>query len=109
MVTVKAIRVHDYGGPEVLRYEDVELDAPGPGEALVRHRAIGLNFADIHTRAGRYPLPELPGGLGGEGMGLVEAIGAEHLHLPEAGHLSPVEAPHMVSEHLGLHFGRHLP
>ena len=71
----KTIRIHQYGGPEVLRYEDVEIGIPGPGEALVRHHAIGVNFADIHTRAGRYPLPSLPGSLGGEGMGVIEALG----------------------------------
>ena len=71
----KAIRIHHYGGPEVLRYEDVELGAPGPGEVLIRHRAIGVNFADIHTRAGRYPLPSLPGSLGGGAMGVIEALG----------------------------------
>lgn len=76
MPTVKAIRLHRYGGPEVLKYEDVEIGTPGPGEALVRHRAIGVNFADIHTRNGRYPLPALPGGLGSEGMGVIEALGA---------------------------------
>ena len=76
MSTVKAIRLHRYGGPEVLNYEDVEIGTPGPGEALIRHCAIGVNFADIHTRNGRYPLPALPGGLGGEGMGVIEALGA---------------------------------
>ncbi|PTM43409.1 quinone oxidoreductase [Bosea sp. 124] len=72
---MKAVRVHAYGGPEQLRYEDIEIGAPGPGEALVRHSAIGLNFADLHNRAGRYPLPSLPHVLGGEAAGVVEAIG----------------------------------
>jgi NADPH2:quinone reductase len=72
---VKAVRVHEYGGPEKLRYEDIEIGAPGPGQAYVRHTAIGLNFADTHNREGRYPLPSLPHVLGGEAAGVVEAIG----------------------------------
>ena len=72
---VKAVRVHEYGGPEKLRYEEIELGEPGPGEAYVRHTAIGLNFADTHNREGRYPLPSLPHVLGGEAAGVVEAVG----------------------------------
>lgn len=72
---VKAVRVHEYGGPDKLRYEDVDIGEPGPGEALVRHAAIGLNFADVHNREGRYPLPSLPHVLGAEAAGEVEAIG----------------------------------
>src|SRR5690606_20534804 len=73
---IKAVRVHEYGGPEKLVYEDIEIGEPGPGQALVRHTAIGLNFADIHNREGRYPLPSLPHVLGGEAAGIVEAVGA---------------------------------
>jgi NADPH2:quinone reductase len=73
---VKAVRVHEYGGPEKLRYEDIEIGAPGPGQAYIRHTAIGLNFADTHNREGRYPLPHLPHVLGGEAAGVVEAIGS---------------------------------
>jgi NADPH2:quinone reductase len=72
---VMTVRIHEYGGPEVLRYEDVPLGVPGEGEVLVRHRAIGLNFADIHTRAGRYPLPSLPHAIGGEACGVIEEVG----------------------------------
>lgn len=71
---VKAIRFHQTGGPEVLRYEDVSLGKPGRGEALVRHTAIGLNFIDIYFRTGLYPTP-LPSGIGMEGAGVVEAVG----------------------------------
>ena len=71
---VKAIRFHQAGGPEVLRYEDVTLGKPGRGEALVRHTAIGLNFIDIYFRTGLYPSP-LPSGIGMEGAGVVEAVG----------------------------------
>jgi NADPH2:quinone reductase len=72
---MKAIRIHEYGGPEKLRYETIDVGPPGPGEAFVRHSAIGVNFADLHNREGRYPLPSLPHVLGGEAAGVVEAIG----------------------------------
>src|ERR1700752_3565901 len=75
MTKVHAVRVHELGGPEVLRYEEVEVGAPGPGEARVRHTAIGLNFTDIHFRTGRYPLKELPHVIGMEAAGVVEEIG----------------------------------
>jgi NADPH:quinone reductase len=70
----KAIRFHQTGGPEVLRLEDVPLADPGPGEARVRHAAVGVNFVDIYHRTGLYPLP-LPSGLGVEAAGRVEAVG----------------------------------
>jgi NADPH2:quinone reductase len=71
---VKAIRMSRVGGPEVMELVDVELGPPGPGEAQVRQHAIGLNFIDVYFRTGLYPQP-LPGGLGMEGAGVVEAIG----------------------------------
>jgi len=74
---MKAIRIHATGGPEQLRLDDVELPPPGPGEALVRHAAIGLNFIDIHHRTGRYPLADLPRTIGMEGAGTVEAVGPD--------------------------------
>lgn len=70
----KAIRIHQTGGPEVMRWEDVEPGSPGHGQALVRHTAIGVNFIDIYHRTGLYPAP-LPAILGMEGAGIVEAIG----------------------------------
>ena len=70
----KAIRISRVGGPEVMELVDVDLGPPGPGEAQVRHEAIGLNFIDVYFRTGLYPQP-LPGGLGMEGAGVVEAIG----------------------------------
>jgi len=72
---VKAIIVSEYGGPEVLKLQDVNVANPGPGEILVRHGAIGLNFIDVYMRTGLYPLPALPGGIGLEGAGTIEAIG----------------------------------
>ena len=70
----KAIRFTQTGGPEVLQYVDVEVGPPGPGEAQVKHHAIGLNFIDCYFRSGLYPAP-MPTGLGTEGAGEVVAVG----------------------------------
>jgi NADPH:quinone reductase len=69
-----AIRFHQTGGPEVLRWEEVTVPAPATGEVTIRHRAVGLNFIDIYHRSGLYPVP-LPSGIGLEGAGVVEAVG----------------------------------
>ena len=69
-----AIRIHQTGGPEVLRWEALALPAPVAGEAVVRQHAVGLNFIDVYHRTGLYPLP-LPSGIGLEGAGVVEAVG----------------------------------
>ena len=69
-----AIRIHEYGGPEVLQWEQVDVPDPAAGQALIRHTAIGLNFIDVYHRTGLYPT-ELPNGLGSEAAGIVEAIG----------------------------------
>ncbi|HSV82758.1 MAG TPA: quinone oxidoreductase [Ramlibacter sp.] len=69
-----AIRLHETGGAEVLKYETVEVPAPGPGQARVRHSYVAVNFIDIYHRIGRYPLP-LPSGLGSDAVGVVEAVG----------------------------------
>lgn len=71
----KAIRIHEYGGPEVLQWEDVPLPNPGPGEALVRHAAVGLNYIDVYFRTGLYKAPSLPAVIGMEAAGTVEAVG----------------------------------
>jgi NADPH:quinone reductase len=70
----KAVRFHEAGGPDVLRLEQVEVGAPGPGEVRVRHVAVGLNFADTYFRMGYYPVP-LPNGMGVEASGVIEAVG----------------------------------
>ena len=70
----KAIRIHAPGGPEAMVLDDVEVAAPGPGQARVRHHAIGLNFIDIYHRTGLYTLA-MPAGIGSEGAGVVEAVG----------------------------------
>jgi NADPH:quinone reductase len=71
----QAIRVHAYGGPEVLRWEKVEVGAPGPGEVRVRQTAIGLNYIDVYARTGFYPQPSLPFIPGVEGAGIITAVG----------------------------------
>ena len=71
----KAIRIHAYGGPEEMRWEEVELGKPGPGEVLLRHTAVGLNFIDVYHRTGLYPLAALPASIGMEAAGVVAAIG----------------------------------
>ncbi len=70
----KAIRFHETGGPEVLKFETVEVGDPGPGQVRVRHTGIAVNFIDIYFRIGRYPAP-LPNGLGSDAVGVVEAVG----------------------------------
>ncbi|WP_406840345.1 quinone oxidoreductase family protein [Streptomyces sp. AHU1] len=69
-----AIRFEETGGPEVLRWEEVVVGDPGPGEVRIRHHAVGLNFADTYFRTGLYPAP-LPAGLGVEAAGVIEAVG----------------------------------
>ena len=71
---IKAIRIHETGGPEVLRWEEVPVGKPGHGEVLLKHTAVGLNFIDIYQRTGLYPL-DLPLTLGMEGAGVIEEIG----------------------------------
>src|SRR5688572_10808728 len=73
-VAMKAIRIQRAGGPEALELAEVALAAPGPGEALVKQTAVGVNFIDVYHRTGLYPLP-LPSGIGQEAAGVVEAIG----------------------------------
>lgn len=72
----KAIRIEAFGGPEVMKWQNVEVGEPGPGEIRVRHTAAGLNFLEIYQREGLYPL-SLPSGLGHEGAGVVEAVGPD--------------------------------
>lgn len=76
----KAIRIHETGGPEVMRWEEVAVGNPGPGEARLRHVAVGLNFADTYFRTGLYPVP-LPAGMGVEASGVVEAVGEGVTHV----------------------------
>jgi len=74
-MNVRLVRVHAHGGPEALAWESVDLPPPGPGEARVRHAAVGVNFVDVYYRSGLYKPPALPFTPGSEGAGVVEAIG----------------------------------
>ena len=77
-----AIRFSEFGGPEVLEWVEVDVGDPGPGEARVRHTAIGINFIETYHRSGLYPVP-LPSGLGGEAAGVVVSVG------PDVDHVAP--------------------
>lgn len=70
-----AIRIHANGGPEVLKWEAVDIGEPGPGEVRLRQRAVGLNYIDVYHRSGLYKLASLPAIIGMEGAGTVEAVG----------------------------------
>ncbi|QFU15598.1 quinone oxidoreductase family protein [Microvirga thermotolerans] len=71
----RVVRIHDFGGPEALRLDEVDLPSPGPGEVLVRQSFAGVNYVDVYHRTGLYPLPQIPAVLGVEGAGTVEAVG----------------------------------
>lgn len=70
-----SMRVHTYGGPEALKWEEVAVGEPGPGQAKIRHHAVGLNFIDVYHRSGLYKQPEMPFVPGSEGAGVVLAVG----------------------------------
>jgi NADPH2:quinone reductase len=72
-----AVRLHATGGPDMLRWEHVPKPEPGPGELLLRHEAVGLNYIDVYFRTGLYKLPHLPAVIGAEGAGVVEAVGED--------------------------------
>lgn len=72
---VSAIRVHQLGGPEVLKYEEIDLPAPGPGQVRYKTTAVGVNFIDTYFRTGLYPAPALPFTAGNESAGVITAVG----------------------------------
>jgi NADPH2:quinone reductase len=78
------VRVHEVGGPEVLRFEEIEIGAPGAGQVLLRQTAVGLNFIDVYFRSGLYPPPQLPFVPGLEAAGVVDAVG-DGVRQPEVG------------------------
>ena len=85
----KAIRIHEHGGPEVLKWEDVDAGDPGPGKVRVRHTAIGLNFVDTYHRTGQMKHPvTFPMTLGVQGVGVVEALGPDAGDLKEGDRVS---------------------
>ena len=73
---IKAIRIHSPGGPEVMKWEDVPRPEPGPGEALIKQEAVGLNYIDVYFRSGLYKAPTMPLIIGQEGAGTVVAVGS---------------------------------
>ncbi len=77
----KAIRIHANGGPEVMKWEDVPTPEPGPGEALIRQAAVGLNYIDVYFRSGLYKAPAMPLTIGQEGAGTVTAVGSGVTHV----------------------------
>lgn len=100
-MTSKAIRIAKNGGREVLEYLDVEVRSAGPGEAIIRNRAIGVNFIDVYHRTGLYPMP-LPTGLGLEGAGVVEAVGEGVTYVKPGDRVAYCTAP------LGAYAERHV-
>jgi len=72
----RIVKIDKTGGPEVLKFETIKLEKPGPEEVLIEHKAIGLNFIDTYHRSGLYPL-ELPSGIGGEGSGVIKEVGSK--------------------------------
>jgi NADPH2:quinone reductase len=88
----KAIKISKTGGPEVMEYVDVEVGAPGPSQARVRHAACGLNYIDVYFRDGTYAQP-LPAGLGMEGAGVVEAVGEGVTHIKEGDRVAYAARP----------------
>ncbi|WP_283744474.1 quinone oxidoreductase [Sideroxydans sp. CL21] len=75
-----AIRIHQTGGPEVLKWEEIEVGSPAPGQVKLKQTVVGLNYIDVYHRTGLYPVP-LPAILGTEGAGVVEAVGEGVTHL----------------------------
>ncbi len=108
---MKAIRVHRHGGPEVLTYEDVGIGRPGPGEVLVRNRAIGLNFVDTYFRSGAYAPPGLPFIPGNEGAGEVVEVGEGVAGFSPGDRVAYVETLGSYAEQriVPAHFLVHLP
>ena len=92
MHTAHAIRFHQTGGPEVMKWEEVEVPPPGKGECTVRHRAVGLNYIDTYHRTGLYPMP-MPSGLGLEAAGTIEAVGEGVTELKQGDRVAYCQGP----------------
>jgi len=73
----KAFRFHQHGGPEVLRFEDVEVGVPGPGQVRMRNVAVAVNYRDVLMRRGVHAVKSLPSGIGLESAGVIEAVGPD--------------------------------
>ena len=88
----RVVKIEKTGGPEVLKFETVKLDRPGPEEVLIEHKAIGLNFIDTYHRSGLYPVP-LPSGIGAEGSGVIKEIGSKVKNFSISDHIAYAGAP----------------
>jgi NADPH2:quinone reductase len=73
----KAVRIHEYGGPDIMRWETIPLPEPGPSEVLIEQKAVGLNYIDVYYRTGLYKAYGFPFIIGQEGAGIVTALGAD--------------------------------
>jgi len=104
-----AIRVHEHGGPEVMQWEAFEPGEPGPGQALVRHGAIGVNFIDVYYRTGLYSPPQLPFTPGMEGAGVVEAVGPGVTEVRRGDRVAYVAGPGAYAEKQVVPAGRLVP
>jgi NADPH2:quinone reductase len=102
----KAIVVHEVGGPEVLRWEDVPDAPPGDGEARVRQTAIGVNYVDVYFRTGLYKAPALPFILGQEAAGVVEAVGPDVTEVKVGDRVAYAGVPGAYAEARNLPAGR---
>jgi NADPH:quinone reductase len=96
---MKAIRIHEFGGPEVLAYEDTEIQEPGPGQARVKLAASGVNFVDVYQRTGLYP-GDVPRTLGLEGAGEVDAIGEGVDHISAGDYVAFASTPGSYAEYV---------
>ena len=96
---MKAVRIHEFGGPEVMQYEEVPTPTPGAGQVLVKLAASGLNFIDVYQRTGLYP-NDLPYGLGLEGSGTVAAVGSEVSGLGEGDPVAYTGVPGSYAEYV---------
>ena len=88
----RVVKIEKIGGPEVLKFETIELGKPGPEEVLIEHKAIGLNFIDTYHRSGLYPVP-LPSGIGAEGSGVIKEIGSKVKNFSVSDHIAYASAP----------------
>ena len=96
---MKAVRIHEFGGPEKLTYEDLEVPEPGPGEARVKLAASGVNFIDVYQRTGLYP-GDLPRSLGLEGAGEVDAVGEGVEDVAPGDYVAFASAPGSYAEYV---------
>jgi NADPH:quinone reductase len=91
-LTTNAIRIHEHGGPEVMKWEATNVGAPGPGEIRIKHTAVGLNFIDTYHRTGLYKIA-LPSVLGREGAGVVEAVASDVHDISVGDHVAYASSP----------------